>query len=133
MRKGCQKMTQTVILGGNTGKTAGILLKSTRKIGMAKHENRKHQGNSCKRTLYLEILLPAETLLPETGTPLEILPSARKGTVVHCRITDSNPSFLRLLAEVRPISRELDPRDGFSTGGSGCRAVRENRNKRPWR
>ena len=121
MRKGCQIMTQTMLLGGEAGDTAGIVLKSSRKIGVS--ENEEAQENTNSRKIFLEILFPAGIILPDAGTPLLILPQSRKGIMLNCRITGSNSFFLRVVAEIR-----LD--------GSGSRtgvSVKSPRNKRPWR
>ena len=123
MRKGCQIMTQTMLLGGEAGDTAGIVLKSSRKIGDSKTENEELQEHSGGQKIFLEILFPAGIILPDAGTPLLILPQSRKGIMLNCRITGSNSGFLRVVAEIR-----LD--------GSGSRtgvSVKSPRNKLPWR
>ena len=91
-------MTQTVVWERKTGRNAGILLKCSQKI-------------SGGQKLYLEILLPAGAELPETGTPLLILPENRQGIVLDCRVTGSNSFFLRFIAEVRLDGSDLQDRD----------------------
>ena len=80
-------MTQIVVWEGRTGRNAGIILKCSQKV-------------SGGQKLFLEILFPADTVLPEAGNRV-MIPPGRKGTVVHCRVTGRNGSFLRFIAEVR--------------------------------
>lgn len=113
-------MTHTVVLGGESG-TAGIVLKSSQKIGDSKTENEELQEHSGGQKIFLEILFPAGIILPDAGTPLLILPQSRKGIMLNCRITGSNSLFIRVIAEIR-----LDKQ--------GRRVpVKSPRNKRPWR
>ena len=100
-------MTQTVILGGKSGGTAGIVLKSSQKIGVS--ENKEVQEDTDCRKFFLEILFPAGTVLPKAGTPFQLLPQGRPGTVLDCRVTGSNLHFIRSIAEVR--LDESDPQD----------------------
>ena len=76
-------MTQTMVLGKNNG----ILL-------------RRSQLVSGGQKIFLEILFPAGAALPEAGTAV-MIPPGRQGIVLHCRVTGRNPSFLRVIAEVR--------------------------------
>lgn len=100
-------MTQTVILGGKSGGTAGIVLKSSQKIGVS--ENKEAQENTSVQKIFLEILFPAGTVMPKADTPLRFLPQGRPGTVLDCRVTGSNLHFIRSIAEVR--LDESDPQD----------------------
>ena len=94
-------MTQTMLLGGEAGDTAGIVLKSSRKIGDSKTENEELQEHSGGQKIFLEILFPAGTELRGAGTPLRLLPQSRKGIMLNCRITGSNSLFIRVIAEIR--------------------------------
>lgn len=113
-------MTHTVVLGGESGGTAGIVLKSSQKIGVS--ENKEAQEETDSRKFFLEILFPAGTVLPKAGTPFQLLPQGRPGSVLTCRITGSNSLFLRSIAEVR-----LD-KPSRKTGIP----VKSPRNKQPW-
>ena len=82
-------MTQTVVWNGKSG----ILLRNS--VGMEK------PGSSEDQMIFMEILFPEGTALPETGSEVLILPQSQKGTVLQCRVTDSNSDFCRVMAAVR--------------------------------
>ena len=82
-------MTQTVIWNGK----AGILLKNAVEI--------EESGSSEDKMIFMEILFPAGTALPEKGNAVLILPQSQEGIVLQCRVTDSNPDFCRVMAAVR--------------------------------
>ena len=82
-------MTQTVVWNGKSG----ILLKNTIEM--------EDPGSSEDRMIFMEILFPAGTALPEAGSEVLILPQSQEGTVLQCRVTDSNSDFCRVMAAVR--------------------------------
>ena len=82
-------MTQTVVWNGKSG----ILLKNSIEID--------ESGSSEDKMVFMEILFPAGSALPEAGSALLILPQSRKGIVRQCRVTDSNSDFCRVMAAVR--------------------------------
>ena len=82
-------MTQTVVWNGKSG----ILLKNTIEM--------EDPGSSEDRMIFMEILFPAGTALPEAGSEVLILPQLQKGIIQQCRVTDSNPDFCRVMAAVR--------------------------------
>ena len=82
-------MTQTVVWNGK----AGILLKNSVEI--------EEPGSPEDKMIFMEILFPAGAELPEAGNGMLILPQSQEGTVVQCRVTDSNSDFCRVMAAVR--------------------------------
>ena len=90
-------MTQTILSGSSSRKTAGIILRCS--AGIEEPDQTESSGD---RKIYMEILFPAGAALPETGTAVLILPQSRKGIVLQCRVTDSNSAFCRVMAALRP-------------------------------
>ena len=82
-------MTQTVVWNGKSG----ILLRNSIEI--------EEPGSSEDRMIFMEILFPAGTALPEKGNAVLILPQSQEGIVLQCRVTDSNSDFCRVMAAVR--------------------------------
>ena len=103
-------MTQTVLLGDHSGRTAGILLKSFPGIGSSgdEKEGPERIGGPGGQKILMEILYPAEAPLPEKGIALLVLPQARAGELLQCRVVGSNTVFLRLAATVR-LTAQMEP------------------------
>ena len=61
----------------------------------------EESGSSEDQMIFMEILFPAGAALPVKGSEVLILPLSQEGTVLHCRVTDSNSDFCRVMAAVR--------------------------------
>ena len=103
-------MTQTVLFGDSSGGTAGILLKSFPGIGASWDEKEEPErfGSSGEQEIMMEVLYPAKAPLPEKGIALLVLPQARAGELLQCRVVGSNTVFLRLAATVR-LTAQMEP------------------------